>query len=103
MKKEFTVEEILALESQLSCPEGKNGIELGDRMHNSNIGMTRAAINTLEIGNQQSILELGHGNCNHLHEVLDKATNVSYYGLEIWSFYLGLNYFEYSYLCPVRI
>ncbi|WP_233164793.1 class I SAM-dependent methyltransferase [Pedobacter sp. ASV28] len=52
-------------------------------MHESNFGMTKHTIDALDISNNDSILELGHGNCRHLPEILNRATNISYYGLEI--------------------
>lgn len=71
------------LASQLSCPKNDDGIEVANMMHSSNIGMTRAAINALQMVNGDLILELGHGNCKHLPEILNKAKNTAYYGLEI--------------------
>ncbi|WAC39195.1 class I SAM-dependent methyltransferase [Pedobacter sp. SL55] len=71
------------LASQLSCPKNTEGIEVANMMHESNIGMTRAAITALQISDGDLILELGHGSCKHLPEILEKAPNTSYYGLEI--------------------
>ncbi|MFN0254638.1 class I SAM-dependent methyltransferase [Pedobacter ureilyticus] len=71
------------LASQLSCPKNTEGIEVANSMHESNIRMTRAAINALKLANGDLILELGHGNCKHLPEILEKAERTSYYGLEI--------------------
>lgn len=71
------------LASQLSCPNNEMGIEVANNMHENNIGMTRGAINALQITDGDLILELGHGNCKHLPEILEKANHTSYYGLEI--------------------
>lgn len=71
------------LASQLSCPKNTEGIEVANNMHESNIRMTRAATNALKLANGDLILELGHGNCKHLPEILEKAERTSYYGLEI--------------------
>lgn len=71
------------LASQLSCPKDSIGIEVANNMHESNIRMTRAAIAALQISDGDLILELGHGNCRHLQEILEKAVQTSYYGLEI--------------------
>lgn len=68
---------------QLSCPKNAEGIEVANNMHENNIGMTRKAIEALSIANGDLILEIGHGNCRHLPEILNKAENTSYYGLEI--------------------
>lgn len=83
MKPKFTDTEIQALEKQLSCPEGEAGIELGKTMHASNIGMTEATIDFLDIKSLDNILELGHGNCHHLPIILNKGAGVRYYGLEV--------------------
>lgn len=71
------------LATQLSCPQNEEGIEVANMMHDSNIGMTRKTIAALEITAGDLILELGHGNCKHLSEILSQAENTSYYGLEI--------------------
>lgn len=77
-----TKKELLAIEIQLKCPKGKQGIEIGKTMHNSNIDMTIDSINALELKDNETVLEIGHGNCEHLFELL-KLANISYYGLEI--------------------
>lgn len=71
------------LAAQLSCPQNEAGIEVANMMHNSNIGMTQKTIAALNLTKGDMILELGHGNCKHLPEILNKAENTSYYGLEI--------------------
>ncbi len=71
------------LASQLSCPKNTEGIEVANMMHDSNIGMTQKTIAALNISNGDLILELGHGNCKHLPEILNSAKDISYYGLEI--------------------
>ncbi len=71
------------LASQLSCPKNTEGIEVANNMHESNIRMTRSAIDALQLANGDLILEIGHGNCKHLPEILQKAERTSYYGLEI--------------------
>lgn len=71
------------LASQLSCPKNTEGIEVANNMHESNIRMTRGAIDAIQLTDGDLILELGHGNCKHLPEILEKATQTYYYGLEI--------------------
>ncbi len=68
---------------QMSCPDGKLGIKVADTMHQSNIGMTLSAVDCLHIQDNDKVLELGHGNCGHLQNVLDTAQQVRYYGLEV--------------------
>lgn len=76
-------EHLKKLAIQLSCPQNEEGIEVANMMHDSNIGMTRKTIAALNITKGDLILELGHGNCKHLPEIINQAENTSYYGLEI--------------------
>ncbi len=83
MREPKTLVEIREIEQQLSCPNGKHGIEVAEQMHESNIGMILKTIQTLDITDDESILELGHGSCRHLYEVLGAAKSIRYFGLEI--------------------
>lgn len=83
MKREFTEKEILELEKQLSCPSGEFGIKVGENMNRSNIGMTLNTIKFLELQDKNLVLELGHGNCGHLENLLNLAKEIKYFGLEI--------------------
>ena len=71
------------LAQQLRCPSGEFGQQLGSSMHQSNLTMTQSAIALLDIGDSDSVLELGHGNAGHLKELLQQADNIRYCGLEI--------------------
>ena len=71
------------LEQQLKCPKGEKGIALGEQMDRSNIGMTKSAIDILELIDGDRLLELGHGNAGHLSYIFDKSPNVNYTGLEL--------------------
>jgi SAM-dependent methyltransferase len=75
--------ELKALEQQLYCPSGELGVEVGKRLHENNIEMTLASIEAMQLSDGDCVLEIGHGNCSHLQTVLNKATHLSYYGLEI--------------------
>lgn len=83
MNKKFTEKELKVLASQLGCPTGKNGIALAIRMNEMNIEMTKETIKNLAINHQQTVLELGHGNCGHLAYLLQQAKKIAYTGLEI--------------------
>ena len=83
MKQEFNEDELRELEKQLSCPNGEFGIELGRNMNESNFGMTLSSIEFLEFKKENSVLEIGHGNCGHLGELLNSAEGIKYFGLEI--------------------
>jgi ubiquinone/menaquinone biosynthesis C-methylase UbiE len=79
MKKE----ELIEIASQLKLPKGEKGIEMGKMMHETNINMTRNAIQNLNISNENTILELGHGNAGHVEYLFNKVENLNYYGLEM--------------------
>lgn len=76
-------EELNEIESQLRFPQGENGIEMAKMMNDTNITMTLETIKALDIHNNHKILEMGHGNCDHLNEILNKGHNLIYSGLEI--------------------
>lgn len=78
LKKEFR-----AIEGQLKCPAGIEGIEIAKMMHNSNISMTIESIKALKLEDHNSVLEIGHGNCMHLSKILKQAIGICYFGLEI--------------------
>lgn len=83
MQKEFSKKELDQLAQQLSCPTGEHGIAVGEKMNASNISMTLATIKELSLKDGQFILELGHGNAGHLDKVLEQASNLHYWGIEI--------------------
>ena len=75
--------DLQSLAKQLSCPNGDEGIEIGEQMSESNFGMTKMTIDHLQLQNQEQILELGHGNCKYLSYVLNQANGLEYIGLEL--------------------
>lgn len=83
MKKLLSDKELLALETQLSSPKGSEGIILGKTMHASNIGMTLATIDLLNIESRSTVVELGHGNCGHLDVLMSTADEIQYFGFEV--------------------
>ncbi len=83
MKSELTEKEIRELEKQLACPYGETGIEIGKNLNETNIGMISNSIEFLELKDKNLVLELGHGNCGHLDELMGAAKEIKYYGLEI--------------------
>jgi SAM-dependent methyltransferase len=76
-------EELKAIAAQLRQPHGSKGIQVSDMMHESNINMTRQTIKTLELSENEEVLELGHGNAGHLQYLFEIEKTVRYYGLEI--------------------
>ncbi|WP_231490584.1 class I SAM-dependent methyltransferase [Pedobacter sp. Leaf170] len=83
MENEVSEEHLKEIARQLSCPDGEYGIKTGEMMNNSNIGMTRSAIDALKLKPNDVILEIGHGNAAHVANILDSAENLTYYGVDI--------------------
>ena len=76
-------EQLRTIETQLSCPSGDKGVEVGRAMHEGNIGMTLATIDALCIDAKDVLLEIGHGNCGHLKQLFAVSEPAKYMGLEI--------------------
>lgn len=70
------------LAQQLSCPSGEYGVEVGKNMYQSNLNMIKNGIEAIDFQDDFSILELGFGNGQHISELLSKADNLTYAGLE---------------------
>lgn len=81
----YTEEQLRAIEQQLRCPSGDMGVELGQRMNEFNKAMVLHTIEALELQKGEIVLELGHGNGGHLSHLLQQATQLVYYGLDISS------------------
>lgn len=84
MKQEQSInqEVIKKIAAQLRCPSGFKGLEVAALMHRTNINMTMCAILSLELKNNDCLLELGHGNCGHLKQIQAQVENIKYHGLE---------------------
>ncbi|UTW65996.1 class I SAM-dependent methyltransferase [bacterium SCSIO 12643] len=80
---EFTEEDLKELAKQLSQPTGDIGVKVANTMNETNISMTLNAIGHLDVQKGMQVLEIGHGNCRHLPEVLNQAEAIRYFGLEI--------------------
>jgi len=76
-------EDLKILAENLANPQGEKGIEIGEMMNATNIGMTLESIKTLLIEDDETILEIGHGNPAHVKSILNKAQNVKYTGIDI--------------------
>lgn len=76
-------EDLKILAQNLANPQGEKGIEIGEMMNATNIGMTLESIKTLLIEDNEIILEIGHGNAAHVKSILNKAQNVTYTGIDI--------------------
>ncbi|WP_394664793.1 class I SAM-dependent methyltransferase [uncultured Chryseobacterium sp.] len=76
-------EKLKILAQNLAHPQGEKGIEIGEIMNETNIGMTLESIQTLLIEDNEYILEIGHGNAGHVRNILNKAIDVKYTGIDI--------------------
>lgn len=83
MEHQHTEKDLKDIARQLACPEGEHGIKTGEMMHASNIGMTSAAIDALNLQNDAIILEVGHGNGAHIENLLKQANDIQYFGADI--------------------
>lgn len=79
----LSTKELEEIERQLRCPTGENGVEIANNMNVSNLSMTLASIELLELKSSEHLLEIGHGNCGHLKYILEEAPELNYIGLEI--------------------
>lgn len=71
------------LAQNLANPQGEKGIEIGEMMNATNIGMTLETIHALLIEDNEHILEIGHGNAGHLKKNLKIAKDLRYIGIDI--------------------
>ncbi|MDV7699505.1 class I SAM-dependent methyltransferase [Chryseobacterium soli] len=76
-------DELKILAQHLANPQGEKGIEIGEMMNATNIGMTLESIRTLLIEDNEHVLEIGHGNAGHLKSILSVANNIQYTGIDI--------------------
>lgn len=83
MEQQHSEADLKNIAKQLSCPEGEHGVKTGEMMHASNIGMTSSAIDALDLQNNETILEIGHGNGGHIAQLLSQAENLNYFGADI--------------------
>ncbi|GGH12787.1 methyltransferase [Pedobacter zeae] len=83
MEHQYSEEDLKIIAKQLSCPDGEHGIKTGEMMHASNLGMTISAIDALNLQNNDTVLEIGHGNGGHIAQLLSKAEKLKYYGADI--------------------
>ncbi|WP_292009765.1 class I SAM-dependent methyltransferase [Chryseobacterium sp.] len=76
-------EKLKLLAYNLANPQGEKGIEVAEMMNTTNIGMTQESVKALLIEDNESVLEIGHGNAGHLKGILDRAKNLRYTGIDI--------------------
>lgn len=77
------IDKLKEIANQLRQPSGKKGEEMALMMQATNANMTRHGLTHLHIADRDTILELGHGNADHIAPILNSYAGTSYYGLEI--------------------
>lgn len=75
--------ELEQMAQQLRCPDGENGIEVAEMMNYTNSNIITKAITSLQIKDNDIILEIGPGNGNHVKDIVSKGNNISYNGVDI--------------------
>ncbi|MCC9041584.1 class I SAM-dependent methyltransferase [Myroides sp. M-43] len=73
----------IELAKQLRCPNGDDGVKVGNTMYASNSNMIYKTIDRLNIKAGMQILELGFGNGRHLPYLFSKEKNINYSGIEL--------------------
>jgi len=76
-------DELKILARHLAHPQGEKGIEIGEMMNATNISMTFESVKTLLLEDEEHVLEIGHGNAGHLKNLLSRAQNLKYTGVDI--------------------
>lgn len=79
----YTKEELIEIEKQLSKPEGENGVTMAENMNETNIKVIIDSIDFLNPNEADKLLEIGHGNCSHLEKIYENKNSIEYFGLEI--------------------
>jgi|SRR5690606_17831173 len=72
-----------AVSAQLAHPTGAEGIQVAQRMNQSNGAMTQKAIDLLKCEANNHVLEIGPGNAQFAAYVLSRAPGVRYTGTDI--------------------
>ncbi len=79
----FMNEELIKqLAAQLRQPNGEMGVEVSNRMNQGNAFMNGFAIDQLKLAGNETLLEIGPGNCLFAKELLSKYANLLYRGVD---------------------
>jgi ubiquinone/menaquinone biosynthesis C-methylase UbiE len=83
MEMNLSEEALIELARQLRNPSGENGVSTGIKMNNTNSNMINCTLETLKITDNETILEIGPGNGQHLSQLMSVAKNIQYYGVDV--------------------
>ena len=79
MENEMSLKELAA---NLRKPEGSNGLMVADFMNQANANFYTQFFKNIKWQDGLRILEVGFGNAKHVQELISKANNISYVGLD---------------------
>jgi len=82
-EQSFTEDELKEMASQLAKPTGEKGLEIANWMNKTNSSMILETIKALNLQENDSVLELGPGNGNHLTDLHANAKGLAYTALDI--------------------
>lgn len=80
-----TETDLKELARHLRCPDGQDGIKVGEMMNFSNANIINKAIESLDVKDNERILEIGPGNGSHVKDVIAAAKGITYTGVDISS------------------
>ncbi|MEZ4722811.1 MAG: class I SAM-dependent methyltransferase [Flavobacteriales bacterium] len=75
-------DQLKAIAAQLRKPTGMDGVEVGKMMNHGNLNINLAAMDSLQIKQDDSILEIGMGNGYFACQMIECAERVSYTGFD---------------------
>jgi len=75
--------ELQELAGQLRCPDGENGLKVGEMMNLTNSNIISKTIKSLNLKNTNSVLEIGPGNGAHVKGIMQTADDLDYFGIDI--------------------
>jgi len=75
--------ELQELAQQLRCPDGESGLKVGEMMNFTNSNIIIKTIESLNIKNDDTLLEIGPGNGGHVKDIITIAKNITYFGIDI--------------------
>ncbi|MEM6801005.1 MAG: class I SAM-dependent methyltransferase [Bacteroidota bacterium] len=70
---------------QLRCPAQAEGLEIGERMNQSNERLIKRTVEAAKLNAEDKVLEIGHGNGKHISDLFAIETSITYTGLDISS------------------
>lgn len=75
--------ELQELAGQLRCPEGDEGRQVGEMMNAVNSNMIIKAIESLQLKDNDKVLEIGPGNGSHVKSIVESGKGIVYHGIDI--------------------